>query len=431
MKCRIAPPALGFSLMLGCCRLLTAGAEDPPPPAECSAGEEAYMDQLRHELSRLSLERDKLVAENSIARARLEQELAERRAEMERERLAIEEAKQRIEKDLSTERQELDEALSRLQMENERLQLESSVEKARAEIEATKYKAREAEARARISELQLQMDQREAALSAGNYAEAEPVYTQEPLQDGVLTISDRRISLNGPVTFETAEYVSSRINYFNNKDSRHPIFLVIDSSPGGSVMAGYNILKSMASSQAPVHVVVKSFAASMAACIATCADRSYCYPNAIILHHQISGGTFGNLTQHRENLEEIEEWWRRLSEPVARKMGIEPAEFVERMYREVSTGDWTEFGDKAAELKWIDFVVQEIRETALVKNPDHVKTRSESAPSTAPNPRPSFGQSPAAEEQVDEKGRIFARLPRLAPKDFYYLYNPDGYYRVE
>ena len=47
------------------------------------------------------------------------------------------------------------------------------------------------------------------------------------------------------------------------------IFIVIDTSPRGSVMAGYRILKAMESSDAPVHVVVKSFAASMAAAITT------------------------------------------------------------------------------------------------------------------------------------------------------------------
>ena len=55
------------------------------------------------------------------------------------------------------------------------------------------------------------------------------------------------------------------------------------------------------SSDAPVHVVVKSFAASMAAAITTLAKESYAYPNAVILHHQISSTVFGqlNLTEQR------------------------------------------------------------------------------------------------------------------------------------
>jgi ATP-dependent Clp protease protease subunit len=202
-------------------------------------------------------------------------------------------------------------------------------------------------------------------------------------------------------------------------------------------MAGYNILKSMESSQAPVYVVVKSFAASMAACIATCADKSFAYPNAVVLHHQISSGSFGNLTMQRENLAEIEEWWRRLSQPVAKKMGLSTEDFIKRMYQEASSGDWSEFGDKAAELKWIDHVVSEIRETALVKNPDAARPSAPSAPGTPmPSPRPQTGlesglsSQPPVTESIDDKGQPYTRLPRLAPKDFYYLYNPDGYYRL-
>src|SRR5260221_10572633 len=118
--------------------------------------------------------------------------------------------------------------------------------------------------------------------------------------NGVLSISDRRIALNGVITSETANRVTERINYFNNQNKEFPIFIVIDDSPGGSVMAGYKILKTMHSSSAPVYVVVKSYAASMAAAICTLAQRSFAYPNAVILHHPISNGSHGNLAAQRD-----------------------------------------------------------------------------------------------------------------------------------
>ncbi|MGI8602369.1 MAG: ATP-dependent Clp protease proteolytic subunit [Verrucomicrobiales bacterium] len=396
--------------------------------------EEAYVDGLRRELSRLSLERDKLMAENSITRAKLEKELADRRADLDRERLRLEEQKQKEDSHAADERRKLEDELTRLRTQSERLQLENSVVKAQAEIEATKLKTKEAEARAQIVTLQTKMERQDVEMNANNYTGAKPLYLENPLEGNSLTISDRRIALNGPITSDTADFISNRINYFNNKDAKYPIFIIIDSSPGGSVMAGYHILKSMESSQAPVFVVVKSFAASMAACIATCADKSFCYPNAVVLHHQIAGGSFGNLTRHRENLKEIEQWWNRLSEPVAKKMGLTTNDFIKRMYEQVSTGDWTEFGDKATELKWVDHVVKEIRETSLLKNPDSVKPPTPSQhPIIIPLPRPGFDDngSLAFVEQNDEKGQPYVKLPRLAPKDFYYLYNPDGYYRMQ
>ena len=33
-------------------------------------------------------------------------------------------------------------------------------------------------------------------------------------------------------------------------------------------------------------------------------------------------------------------------------------------------------------------------------------------------------------EQLNADGERFYRLPRLVPYDFYYLYNPDNYYRL-
>lgn len=404
--------------------------ESAPPPAS----EDPHVALMRKELSRLSLERDKLTAENMIARAKLEKELADRRAEMEREKLRLDEQRQKDDVRLAEERRKLEEQLVQLRMESERLAVENSIAKAKAEILATEQRIRETEAKARISELQARMETEDVEHAASNYAGTKPLWLEEPLQGDTLIISDRRISLNGPITMETAKFVSERVNYFNNKSPQLPIFLVIDNSPGGSVMAGYNILKSMESSEAPVYVVVKSFAASMAACITTCADRSFCYPNAVILHHQISGVAFGNLTSQRENLREVEEWWRRLAEPVARKMGLTTEEFIQKMYDQVKSGDWAEFGDKAQSLKWVDYVVKEIRETSLVKNPDAVKPSAASTPAPAPIIRPSFGaelaDSPQLPEATDEKGQPFVRLSRLAPKDFYYLYNPDGYYRL-
>ena len=407
------------------------------PGAAPLTAEELYAESIRKELARLGLERDTLTAENMIAKAKLEKELAERRADFEREKLRLEEQKQKEEMRLGEERRKQEEQLLQLRLEGDRLLLESSVIKAKAEIQQAEQRMKEAEARAQIATMQAGMERQEIELTANNYANSKAQRLENPHQGDTLVISDRRIALNGPISFETSDYISSRINYFNNKDAGLPIFIVIDNSPGGSVMAGYNILKSMESSQAPVYVVVKSFAASMAACIATCADRSFAYPNAVILHHQISSGSFGNLTIQRENLQEIEEWWRRLAEPVALKMGLTTEEFIKRMYDQVSSGDWSEFGDKAVQLKWVDHVVKEIRETALVKSPDANRPGPALPVGPMPVPRPQTGlessissQSPFP-EAIDEKGQPFTRLPRLAPKDFYYLYNPDGYFRMQ
>ncbi|MES2568964.1 MAG: ATP-dependent Clp protease proteolytic subunit, partial [Verrucomicrobiota bacterium] len=290
------------------------------------------------------------------------------------------------------------------------------------------FKIQELASNARLGELRAKLALREKELEADAYAEQRPIYLKEPLKsDGSLVLSDRRIPLNGLITMETADEVSERIDYFNNKTHEYPIFLVIDDSPGGSVMAGYKILKSMQSSTAPVYVVVKSFAASMAAAIATLSERSFAYPNAIIMHHQISAGTAGNLTLQRESVKMLEEWWQRLAAPIAAKMGISTDDFIKQMYAHTATGDWKEFADNAAKLKWVDVVVGRCQETAWIKNPDSERPLGGQLATSARNQ----ARVSQRAETLDAKGRPFMTLPRLNPIDCYYLYNPDSYFRSE
>ena len=94
----------------------------------------------------------------------------------------------------------------------------------------------------------------------------------------------------------------------------------------------------------------------------------------------------------------------------AKKMGISREEFIEQMYEQTVSGDWTEFADQAKKLKWVDHVVSNIRETALLENPDSPRQRATTS------------------AQVENKP-LENVIPRLNPKDMLYMYNPDGYYQ--
>lgn len=187
-----------------------------------------------------------------------------------------------------------------------------------------------------------------------------------------LVVSDRRIPLNGPIVADTASYIEKRIAFYNLQDEKTPIFIVISSSPGGSVMAGLRILQAMKQSSAPVYVLVKQFAASMAATITTLSEKSFAYPNAIILHHQVSSMGWGNTTDMEEMVKGMKEWQRRLLTPVAEKMGRTLEELVATMYERTRSGDWEEFADEALKLKWIDEVPDRVIETAFLYHPDIV-----------------------------------------------------------
>ncbi len=387
--------------------------------------------QLRKRLFKMIEEKSQLELENAIAQQKLQSEVAALNSQIEKmnKQAALKDAERKAKQDGE---------LADLRDKLEKAKLANEIAAAEAAAKTRDMAQREQELRFRIMEVQSQradletqiaklnteIEKRDKNEQLKNRVDRDIQYTKEPFKKGVLTVSDRRIALNGVITTSTADYVVERIDYFNNQNTEFPIFIVIDRSPGGSVMAGYKILKAMEGSPAPVYVVVKSYAASMAASITALAKKSYAYPNAIILHHQMSSMTYGNITEQKEHLKETDEWWKRLASPIAAKMGISADEFIKRMYQNRVTGDWKEFADAARKLKWVDEIADTIREESLIKNPDYVARDQK-------NPAHGIDDVSGAQEQTDAEGRRFLPLPRLDPLDCYYLYNPDGYYRLK
>lgn len=308
----------------------------------------------------------------------------------------------------------------------ERLKNDATLAEVKAKKISDEMEIKKSEWELKSEQLEAELDIFKMQYERKRFTDKEPIYLPNPLVDDnqTLIISDRRIALDGVITSRMSERISRKINYFNNKDNSKPIFLVITSSPGGSVMAGYQILKAIESSKSPVYVVLKSFSASMASIIVTFSERSYAYSHATMLHHQPSSYLHGssNLTEQKEDYRNLEKWWKYLGTPVAKKMGITIDEFQKEMYKHSSHGDWVEFASDAQKLKWVGHVVEHIEDTSvLVDNVDFKfyhkdKKRKKS--------------SIELEEERDNKGKIVVRLPHLMPTDVYFLYSPDGYYQA-
>jgi ATP-dependent Clp protease protease subunit len=396
-------------------------AKDAAPPAAAEVPAAAVAAEAKDPaILAKNKEQEKLAADNKLQAERLVQATNALRAEVTQLKLERERITEKMALETTKRQVALKGEIAKMEAEKERLMAEGELSKARAEKLANDLKTVQTEAALEINRLQNDIARIETEEKRADFADSKPVYLQNPLkEDGILVISDRRIPLNGMITTSTADFITSRIQYWNNKDRKLPIFIVIDTCPGGSVMAGYRILKSMESSDAPVHVVVKSFAASMAAAITTLAKESYAYPNAVILHHQISSIVSAqlNLTQQREFHQESQRWWTRLVGPIAAKMGVTPDELIQKMYARSTSGDWSEFGEQAKDLKWVNHIVNGIDETSFTKDPDSIDPAKTAKPT-------------ALTEEVDPSGKSFAWLPRLEPKDVYFLYNPDGYYRM-
>jgi len=397
------------------------------------------MQRQKNEMLEMELERQRLQTESSLRSARQQEELSRLRDEIERMSTEAQHARAEMEAELAEMRRMVDlinaekqlrqakrsRELDELRAETERLQTEAGLANARIGALRTDINEIQTRAQREVADINARMQVLDTVERSKDRVLARVDYPLDPVEGDTLFISDRRIEMNGPIISGTADWVVERIDYFNNRSAEKPIFLVIDNCPGGSVMQGYRIVNAIERSDAPVHVVVKSYAASMAAVITTLADHSYALPNAVILHHQMSSGMRGNLTQQAEQLENAMEWSRRLHEPVVDKMGITYDRFVELMYENDSNGDWEEFADVAVDLEWVDEVVMEVREQGVRERPR----------SAAPSfffwfmAEPEQANPMLSNMRRDEQGRAFIQLPPLQPFDHYFLHDPNGFYR--
>lgn len=374
-------------------------------------------------MAAMKAELDRLTTESALRDARLNDQLGQMNARLRELQVTqqIAEAERRA-------------AAEKTYAEAERIRGENMVMEAKVSGIGLKTQAAQASSTLAVAGIAGDMALRKTKDDSAAIVLEDLEYAAEPFQNGVLHVSDRRIALNDVIMSGTADWVVRRIDYFNNQSKTLPIFIVIDSCPGGSVMEGYRIVNAVEHSDAPIYVVVKSYAASMAAIITTLADRSFAMPNAIILHHQMSTGAGGNLTQVKEQYENAIEWSRRLHEPLCKKLGITYDDWVKQMYAHDSQGNWDEFAEGAQKLKWVGDIVTEVREASVRSRPDDpaptpwwfflVSSANRYEPAAAQNLTNALSVI-----QRDEKGQPFIQLPPLQPFDHYFMYNPNNFYR--
>ncbi len=387
-------------------------AQAEPQAQKAQLALEAELMQQKHqlELANLEMKTAQLAAEAALAEALAAKALAEIRqqtagldaanmlaaSELQKQQVARQEQTAELEAEIAT-----------LLLRQQQLALEH-------ELTMQKMLNEQVAMQADLDTLALQLSLRSQKEDWQLQTNADVPHPLDPVIDGVLHISDRRVEL-GLLIFEgTGQHIAERIDFFNNQSTEQPIFLVIDECLGGSVMEGWRILQSIESSEAPVYVVVKSMAASMAAIITSRAEHSYAFPNALIMHHEIQAHTDGSTTEREEALEEMHAWELRTLGPIADKMGITVEEFRKRMYEFNSDGIWEVFAEDALELKWVNNVIAEVREEGIVKKP-------EGELDNWWDDFFFFG--------TDENGKEYALLPRGNPRDIYFMYNPDNYYR--
>jgi ATP-dependent Clp protease protease subunit len=139
----------------------------------------------------------------------------------------------------------------------------------------------------------------------------------------------RSISIFGGINEKLARSVAQQLLALS-EDSNDPITLYI-SSPGGHVESGDVIYDMIKFIRPTVRVVGTGWVASAATNIYLAAKKEnrYSLPNTRYLVHQPSGGSRGDATDIKIQMEEILKTKRRINEIIAKETG-QPLERVEK-----------------------------------------------------------------------------------------------------
>ncbi|BBG66217.1 ATP-dependent Clp protease proteolytic subunit [Hydrogenimonas sp.] len=132
-------------------------------------------------------------------------------------------------------------------------------------------------------------------------------------------LKDRIVLVHQPIDSNLASTVVSQLLYLD-KMSDEPIYIYI-SSPGGEVMAGFEIIDIMNLVKSPVHTVAMGMVASMASILLCNGEKRYILPNAQVMLHQPLGGVQGQASDIEITAKQILKIKSKLNEILSAKTG--------------------------------------------------------------------------------------------------------------
>jgi ATP-dependent Clp protease protease subunit len=130
---------------------------------------------------------------------------------------------------------------------------------------------------------------------------------------------DRTIFIQGTISNQTLKVVE-KIKELD-KSSNKPIYLVM-TSPGGSVVAGAQIITAIQTSKAPIYTVAYSWCASMCAAILEYGEKRYATPRTVIMFHEATAGTNGDVERMYSLSKFLKSYVNKIEVHIASRMGV-------------------------------------------------------------------------------------------------------------
>lgn len=173
-------------------------------------------------------------------------------------------------------------------------------------------------------------------------------------------LMDRIVFLGSPITDDVANVVIAQLLFLEADNPERDINIYLN-SPGGSVQAGLAIYDTMQFLNAPVATICMGMAASMGAFLlaAGTPGKRRALPNARIMIHQPSGGSYGTAADIEIQAKEILHARERLNKILANHTGQPVARIEEDVDRDRFMSP-----EEALEYGIIDHVVERQSEVA-------------------------------------------------------------------
>ena len=195
-------------------------AEKTEKPAEPESEPKSKEDK---ELAKAKAETERLTILNALAAEKSKHETVELRSEIARLKLEKELLTEKIAFAAAKQDSKKTDVIAKFMVEKEELTREATLAKLEAEKLSFELKTLQTESTMKTSELMAEISEIETQSKRDDYANAEPLYLDNPLKkDGTLVISDRRIPFNGPVTGALADRVTTRIITSTTRTPRSP-----------------------------------------------------------------------------------------------------------------------------------------------------------------------------------------------------------------
>lgn len=175
----------------------------------------------------------------------------------------------------------------------------------------------------------------------------------EPTNNNLVTLTENNlVVLRGAINEDTASYFVKDIHDLVSNEKVDDIYVYL-MTPGGSVIAGYDIIQTLeALSQSKKIHCIADTAYSMGFSILQACDSRHVLKGSSIMQHQMSFGFEGSIENNKNRFKFIESIEDKMTEQQSEKLGLTKEEFKEKIL-----SDWWMFSDNAVKENAADDVI--------------------------------------------------------------------------